>query len=250
MLLSLGIPATLLYDHAPTIGATSGSSLEWVLFALALILRLFTYLVLFASCRMLAQAISKPPRRAIVLALSWTALGMALAGLIWVMSATSDSLYYTPAIKRFTPDTIFQADPDFTIAQVALGTELAARYTWVNAISLEMIAILVSSLATAFCLKLVAGSRRGWLAYLAPIVSVMVFLAYAFVAPWSFDWDFDFFIGDALVGVTLFNAISFPITLLYGNFTAPSVWVSLIAITNVALLMKWRPSEPPQNVPA
>lgn len=244
LLLFLGIAATLVYDFSESIGAGSGNRLEWAVFTVALVLRLFTYIVLFASCRLLAGKLAGSRKRTLQIATAWSLSGCGLAAFVWWQMAFGDALYYTPAIKRFTPDTQAGFAPGWTIAEVALGRARAAYYTWVSAIGGEFAAIALASLVTAFFLAHAGKSPRARRAALAPFVAFLVLLAYALIVGWSFDWDFDIFIGDALIGAMVFNGVFFVGTILYGNFASPSVWVALIAATNVAMLHAWKRADP------
>jgi len=186
--LVLGVLTTLLYDYSASIGSRA----EWYCFALALPFRLFTYALVLFSLPLLAERIADDPRRKAWLALFWFGGGAALALLIWWLIAQNPDLYISPAISRFSPETLAEFAPGWTIAEVALGRVGAESYTWVMAIFAEILALSVISAGTAFYLAFCAKSGFCWCTYFAPIVSFFMLNIYNLFAPWSFVWDFDF----------------------------------------------------------
>jgi len=215
---------------------------KWGVFALALPLRIFTYVSLFVSCGLVALHLKGNIARTTVLAAIWSVVGLALSFWMWWVLSNDPGLGQGLSIKRFTPDTLADFAPGRTMAEVAIGKDAAVRYTWFTAVGFEAVAIIATSAITSLYLHL-SGTLKGfYLGLLAPIVAMCVLLTYnLYFAPWSYTPSFDEFLGDALVGTMLFNAGPYllltPIT---GGFTAPAIWVALIALVNAALLGRWK----------
>jgi len=250
--LALGILTTLAFDLTVDPYFDGTGTTEWVLYAFLFLVaspfRLFTYAALFLSYRLLAEHLAGRPGRVRTIAVVWSLLGVSLATLMWGQLALTDSFHFDPAIKRFKPEIMADAVPGWagtglfsglTLAEVALGKDLAARYTWSVAIAAEFLGIVINGIAVALLLGHAArrGSfRRAWF---APVVSVLTLGVYSLIVPWSVVLDFDIFIGDALLGAALINALEIPGTLIFGGFTLPAVWVSLTAAVNVVLIALW-----------
>lgn len=238
--LVLGLLSAVAYDMSELEASKGGESAGTPIFLVALATRIFTYIMLFYSCRGLVEALGAGLRRTLLLATIWSVLGLSIACFVWWQFGHGSQPFTSPEIKRFAPNTPADFAPGWTLSEVALGKSLAKTYSWVPAIGLEAIAIAVASFAAAFFLAVLAKYRLlGW-AYCTPLVSFAVLIAYGLLVPWSFVWDFDIFIGDALVGAMLLNGLLLPMTLLYGGFLAPAVWIGLIAITNLLLMRAWR----------
>ena len=240
---AIGALATLVYDFSDNFGAGSGTRTEWIFFSMAQQCRLLTYALLFASFPVLSHMIANRPSRAASLAVLWAAPTIVMALGIWWHIGTGGELYWSPEIKRMTPDMPFPMDPDWRTAEVALGRERATAYSWTRAILTELAAI--AAICAAVAAYLLLAARRGWRvgAALAPLVSIPLLVIYLLPAPWALVWDYDIFIGDALLGATLFNAIYSVDTLLFGGFAAPSIWVSVIVATNLLSIALWRSPE-------
>lgn len=236
--LALAVLSTLAYDFVPRGDAKTAIEhffgaiwLERVLFAIALPLRIFTYAVLVFSFPLLAAHLNGQRKRLGQISATWLATGLLLMSIVWCWMVFGDSLGQDPAVKRMSPDTMW--DADWTMAQVALGKEKAKSYTWSAAIITEILALGIITTAVAVFTWRVGQSKSPNLAFLTPAIPVLLLVAYVFLAPWALVFDFDIFIGDALLGATLLNALLLPATLVFGGFSAPATWVGMIAATNV-----------------
>lgn len=245
-----GIVSTLAYDYVASQNVESGVAgwietvwIEWVLFSAALPFRLFSYAALFFSFPLLAEQLRGQRQRLFCVTSAWFVSGLVLMLIVWSWMALSDNLGLGYAIKRMSPNTMAHFAPELTLAEIALGSDLAKKYTWSTAISLEILALLLISISVAAFLWRVAHSKMLKVAFLAPAIPVLVLIAYNVLAPWSLDIDFDVFIGDALLGATLFNGLFLPLTLIFGGATAPSIWVGLIAVTNLFFVRAWSRKE-------
>ncbi|MEL7025782.1 MAG: hypothetical protein AAGO57_00945 [Pseudomonadota bacterium] len=233
--LLFGIAATILNDHADIWGRQPGVG-PW--YWLAFWPRLVTYFVLFLSFPFLARALANDPRRGLSLWLAWALSGIAIASFEWAHLTIVADPYITPSLKRHSPDTMASFAPGWKMAEIYLGRDYPF-YTWGSVIFAEMIGIIFVCGAVANYLFAIR-HRRIWLGVLAPVVSVVGLHLYSLAAPWAFTIDFDHFIGDGLLGVTIFNVGGFPQNLLtYGGFTGPAVWVSLMALANVFFAWRW-----------
>ena len=144
-------------------------------------------------------------------------------------------------MKRMTPDTAGPSvmDPELRMAEVTLPQWRTALSTWPIAIGAEILALMLIPAGVARFMRHVAKWGRLRMAWLGPVVALALLVVYALAVGWSFDADYDVFIGDALLGAALYNAISLPWTLIYGGFTLPAVWVAVVAATNLLLIMRW-----------
>lgn len=238
-LIFASIATTLIYDFSGVFGFTE--TVEWIAFTVALPLRLFTYAALFVSCGLVALHLKGNMGRTTALAAVWSFIGLALCFWMWWVLSSDPNIGQGYALKRFTPDTLADFAPGWTMAEVAIGKVAAARYTWFTAMGFEAVAIIAASTITSLYLHLFGTSKRYVLALFAPIVAMFVLVVYGlYFAPWSYTYSFDDFFGDALVGTMLFNAGPYLLlTPISGGFTAPAIWVALIALVNVAFLGRW-----------
>lgn len=234
-----GIVTTFIYDFSIELQYSRIS--EWIAFSFALPLRIFTYVALFASCGLVADHLRGEVSRMIKLAAWWSVIGILLVTCMWIILSFESNLGNDPVIKRFTPDTMASFAPGWTMAEVAIGRDAAMRYTWQTAIGFEVVAVVATSIFTALFVYIIGTTKRKDLACLAPIISILLLMFYGrLVAPWSYTSSFDEFFGDAIVGTMLSNAGPFFFfTLIFGGFTAPAIWVSLIAFVNVTLIIQW-----------
>lgn len=231
-LLLLGILATILNDNPGSVLSMPSSPEAPVYFA-ALILRVFGFAVLFLSFSHMARLMEGRTARVWQAALSWFVVSLGLMLLTWWMLARYGG-HYDYAIKRFLPDGAMASFADgWTLAEVALGKGFEA-YTWTNAIAVEAIAIAVICMGVA-----IFNGRFPKKAAFSPLVAFVLLVVYAALVPWAFVNSFDFFIGDGLLGTTLLNAGTLPWTILYGGFTAPAVWINLLAMVNVYCVQSW-----------
>ena len=243
--LALGVLSTLAYDIVPRGEAETAiehffgvSWLERVLFAITLPLRIFTYAVLVFSFPLLAAHLNGQRKRLGQISSTWFVTALLLMSIVWCWMIFGDSLGQNPAVKRMSPNTMW--DADWTMAQVALGKEGAKSYTWSVAIITEILALGIITTAVAAFTWWVGQSQSPNRALLTPAIPVLLLVAYVFLAPWTLVFDFDIFIGDALLGATLFNALLLPATLVFGGLSAPASWVGMIAATNVTFLRVWK----------
>ena len=237
LLLCLGILTTLLLDLSPY--GSAGGITEVLIYLSALVFRVFTYTAVFLTCALLAKTLVSW-QRAMFLGAAWSAIALGVAGFVWWYMANGGDVFNTPAIKRFVPGQVASFDPNWTVAEITLGREGAQAYTWSRAIITEFLALVLLSFLVAGFLRRCQKRARLKSAIWAPSVAMAAMTLYAAtVAPWSIRADFDFFIGDALIGAMLFNGYGSVITLLSGGLTAPAVWVGLIAMVNVICIATW-----------
>ncbi|MDA8747677.1 hypothetical protein N9M66_05655, partial [Litoreibacter sp.] len=247
ILLAFGILSTIVYDFVASNGVEvriggwiENVWMEWTLFAIALPFRLFTYVALFLSFPILASQLKYRKQRIVQLWMVWFGASLVLLAGLWCWVATSDTIGLGVSVKRMSPHTIAHFAPDQTLATIALGSELAKNDTWMTAIGLEVLALLIATTVVAALTLLAANLRSSLWAILAPVSSVLVLVFYNQIAPWSLDIDFDIFIGDALLGTALLSAMFFPMTLLFGGATGFAIWISLIAASNLLFVWSWR----------
>lgn len=240
----MGVLSTLVYDFGTKLGVGVDSQAEMFTFYIALIFRIFTYIALFYTCRLLVEKLSANQQRTIELAVVWSIVGSVLAALTWWQLASGGEVYNSPSTKRFTPETLAAFAPGWSMAEVALGKDGATYYSWMSAIGLEIVGIFAISFSVAFFLRSRANKEKYRGAYFASFIAYIVMLIYSILVPWSFIWGVDFFIGDALIGPMIFNAQFFFNTIIYGGFAAPAIWVNLIGIANLFLLNAWRIDQP------
>lgn len=249
VLLAFGIISTLAFDFWATETPNLSDATVLAIYWTALVLRILTYFVLFLSCRVLADKLRIHWTRTLVLGSAWAFVGLLLAAITWWLLAFGDAPYSSPDVKRFTPVTQADFAPGWTLAEVALGKDTAKLYTWYSAIRVEFITIVFVSFWVALSITIKARTKTSFEAYFAPFTAFFTLLFYKLIVPWSFDWDFDIFIGDALIGPMIYNGVFSFITLQYGGFAAPAVWVGLISITNVLLIWIWDKAENTESPP-
>lgn len=249
VLLILGVFSTIAFDFWATETPNLNDAIVYIVYWTALVLRIFTYFILFLSCRVLADKLATHWTRTVILGSAWTVVGLLLAAITWWLLANGDAPYSSREVKRFTPVTLSDFAPGWTLAEVALGKDVAKLYTWYSAIQVEFIAIAIVSFWIALFLTIKARTQLTFHAYFAPIVAFALLLFYKLIVPWSFDWDFDIFIGDALIGPMIYNGVFSLLTLQYGGFAASAVWVGLIAFTNVLLIRIWSKAETAESPP-
>lgn len=226
-ILMFGLLSTLVLD----LWATEGTWVEEVFLWIAFFPRIFTFLVLFVSCRLIAEELPGRAERTILLGSVWSLIGLGLAAVIWWHLAYAEGIHRGGAI-RFTPDR--PSLPDWLEGAVVTGR----NYTWRVAITREAVGIAAVSFVTAYFLSFMAQTGRLDATYYSPVVSFL-FLIFFYNAPWAFIWGPDVWIGDALLGAMIYNAIFFWPTICFGGLTGPAVWVALIAISNLVLLTLW-----------
>ena len=244
--LACGIISTLAYDFVAEYHISNRVGgwietfwMEWVLFAVALPFRLFTYCALFFSFPMLAELLRGQRQRLFHLTLAWFVTGLTLMLAIWCWMALTDSLGLGYSVKRMSPDTMAHFWPEQKLSVIALGNELAKTYTWTKAISLEVFALFTITIVVAIFMWLVAQFKVPKAAFLAPAMPVPILVLYNVYAPWSLDYDFDIFIGDALLGATLLYVETLPLSVIFGGATSSAVWIGLIAAINLLFVWTW-----------
>ena len=170
--------ATLAYDAAVN-SEILGAVVEWGLFFLAIPARVFLYTCLFLSLPPLVSRLSGRNDRLFRLTALWLAASLALLATMWGVLALG-GIAQDVAVKRFTPDTLADFAPGWTMAEVALGKKTAEAYTWVTAITAEALAILGMTLLVAGYLKLLSAFRLAKSAGFAPLLAAFSMGLYAF----------------------------------------------------------------------
>ncbi|MEM9584959.1 MAG: hypothetical protein AAGA08_17735 [Pseudomonadota bacterium] len=138
----------------------------------------------------------------------------------WVWLATSETIELSTVFKRMTPVSMAQFANGKTLANIALGSELAPRYPWYSVIILDALSVLSTTSVVAAVLWSASNSRYSVWPVLALITSVPDLKIYIQFVPSSLDIDIDIFIGDDLLGTTLLSFMIFPLTLLFGGAEA------------------------------
>lgn len=226
-----GIPATLYFDSV----AAQADAIGGVLFTVAFIPRVITYVILFASFAPLARYVAEAPLRTRDAAVMWFWASLVLGIITWYWMGRIDQIS-GEALTLYGPSAV--DDTGAPLAQTAIG-DAAGFYRWVVVISVQAVALVAVSCAAALYLHRCASGNKYWQAVFTPFVATMMIGVYAFLVPWVYAVNVDVYIGDVLMGGMLLNAAVFTSTLVWGGITAPAVWVSVLTLCNLALMRRW-----------
>lgn len=187
---------------------------------------------------LLADRVSRRPERWRVVAAVWATLGVGVvlvvtAAIEWVTERIGNAAYW-----RLWPTTVGPGEQRMLDEIGGHGPGWTPTGITVRELSAVVLVALAAALALRWC------ARRGAAPVAAIVVPVAVFialLAYSATTPWSFRMDFDFFVGDAVLGAT-FGELVFVV--------APfdpigSIAIGLAALSMGALLAVWRPASAP-----
>lgn len=206
-------------------------------------IRLFGYAALVVSFALLTDRLKPRPGRIVPLWSAWLAVSFALMIACWGLLATGDLTDPGASSNhRMTPESISYFAPDLTMAEIALGREQAKSYTWTKAILFEAAAVFLALTLGAAITALAARARVAPVWSLAVAGYAALIAAYLTAAPWSFVFDFDIFLGDALLGPTFMSLLLSPITAMVGGAVEFEIWVAALAATNLAFVCAWAES--------
>lgn len=82
-------------------------------------------------------------------------------------------------------------------------------WTVVSMLTREALAVAVLALVAGLVIRMCARSKPAAAMVAVPISTVFVLWLYTLVAPWAMSIDFDFFVGDALLGATTLELLFF-----------------------------------------
>ncbi len=184
---------------------------------------------------LLAEKVAERPARWRAATGLWLVLGIGL-----VLSVVSRMAYVSDAASsvaswRLWPTTLSSDGRNTLAAYESLGG-FGPRWTTGQVVASELLAVVTLALASGLALRRCARDGAPRLAVGAVPVAVMaVLLIYRMAAPWSFRVDFDFFVGDAVLGGTMGELLFFP---------APfdpigSLAIGLAAVSMGALIVVW-----------
>jgi len=184
---------------------------------------------------LLAEKVAERPVRWRAASGLWLVLGSGL-----VLSVVSRMAYISDAASsvaswRLWPTTLSSDGMDTLGAYESLGG-FGPSWTTGQVIASELLAVVALALASGLALRRCAKDGAPRLAVGAVPVAVMaVLFVYRLAAPWSFRADFDFFVGDAVLGGTIGELLFFP---------APfdpigSLAIGSAAVSMGALIVMW-----------
>ena len=186
----------------------------------------------------LARLVWRRPGRVWALALVWSAVGLAAMASAAVLSPLLQELYNTDAYKRVTPeDYLFWIGPrgvsDPAVTGILWRADAFDHYGWTAMTVREAASLVVMSCVAAGTLGVV----QRWRAVVAvPAVLVGMLFVYRFVvAPWSYLADYDYFIGDRVLGSVADSGFVF-----VGDDPTGAIAVSWYVFSIIGFVLAWR----------
>lgn len=156
---------------------------------------------------LLTEKVSERPARWRVATGVWLVIGVATVVVIGTRMGALSETISNAASWRLWPTARSESTDR---ALDALGG-FGPRWTLGWVVASELVAVGVVALASGLAVRRCArGAVPPLAAGAVPLAVAVVLLVYRVAAPWSFRADFDFFVGDAVLGATMGELLFFP----------------------------------------
>lgn len=174
---------------------------------------------------LLAERVAERPARWGQATAVWAILGGAIV-LITAnrMEAVSERIG-NAAYHRLWPTTLSDAGQTHLNELGGFGAGWTPTGIVVRELIVVVVAAVVCGLAMRRCARL---GGLAWAGAVVPLAALAVLVGYAIITPWAFIMDYDFLVGDSVLGGTLFELLFFP---------APADPIGAMAIGAAALSM-------------
>lgn len=186
---------------------------------------------------LLAERIADHPRRWRVATALWVVLGAVVVVITTSAIGPVGEIVSDPTYHRLWPTTLTTQQAGFVDEVGGFGS----NWTPTQIVARELTAMVLLAVASGLTLRHCAriGFARA-AAGAVPLAVIVVLVVYRTVAPWAFRVDFDFFVGDAVLGSTLAELLF---------FIAPfdpigSMAIGLAALTMGGLILAWGGARP------
>jgi hypothetical protein len=174
---------------------------------------------------LMAERVAERPERWRQATAVWTILGGAIVLITATRAGAVSERISNAAYTRLWPTS---SSDSVRIHLDELGG-FGDSWTPTGIVARELIVVVVAAVVCGLTLRRCA--RPGivaWAGAAIPVAAVTVLAGYAIVTPWAFILDYDFFVGDSVLGGTLFELLAFP---------APADPIGAMAIGVAALSM-------------
>ncbi len=182
---------------------------------------------------LLAQRVNEKPARWRAATIMWAAVGVAVIEITSTYALRINEAVNSAAYWRLWPT------DESTRTQQHLGSiepgKLDSSWTVDNVVYRERLTMVALALVAGLVLRYVSQRSAVLTALVLPIAVFVTLVGYAMSTPWSFIPDYDFFVGDSMLGATLFELLV---------FVAPvdpvsAVGLAVGAVTMALLLAAW-----------
>ncbi|MEP0211478.1 MAG: hypothetical protein ABJ370_10720 [Paracoccaceae bacterium] len=194
----------------------------------------------------LARSIGRDLRRATFASLIWSVIGIAAVVLSALGSDFLQSEYNTTAYKRLTPDDYLnwirapgleQGDPRSLL--MLYRPNAFDNYTWLRMTGVEVVFMVLMASVAAWSIVF-TNKRKPIFSVIAMPVSLLCMLnIYVWIAaPWSYHLDYDYFIGDRVLGTVADNFFIF-----FGNDPTAGITLFAYVLSIVWMVLAWKPNK-------
>ena len=193
----------------------------------------------------LAQSIGSDLKRTVIAMAVWTTLGFCAVSLAALGSDFLQGEYNTDAYKRMTPDDYLYwtgvreweySNPD--VLQMLFRPNAFDNYTWARMNVAELGTMALMAAAAAGSLYALRRKRAILRAIVVPVSLFVILNLYVWVfAPWAYALDYDYFIGDRVLGAVADNFFVF-----YSDDPTAGIFVFANVVAIVGMILLWPPN--------
>lgn len=156
---------------------------------------------------LVTERVAERPARWRQATASWAILGAAIVSTTAALMEAVSERIGNAAYHRLWPTTSSDADQNHLDELGGFG----GGWTPTGIVVRELIVVAVAAVVCGLTLRRCARSGAvAWAGAAVPLAAMTVLVGYSIVTPWAFVMDYDFFVGDSVLGGTLFELLFFP----------------------------------------
>lgn len=194
----------------------------------------------------LGRSIGHNHRRAAIAAVVWSLIGITAVFLAALGSDFLQAEYNTNAYKRLTPDDYLnwmsapgleKGDPKALL--MLFRPNAFNNYTWFRMTTVEVVFMVLMASTAAWSIVFMNKRNPKFSVAAVPFSLLLVLNIYVWIAaPWSFHLDYDYFIGDRVLGTVADNAFVF-----FDKDPTAGITMFAYVISIVLMVFVWKPSK-------
>ncbi len=180
---------------------------------------------------LMAERIAERPQRWRATTVIWAAAGISMVGVVARRAESASEAISSVAYYRLWPTRV--TGP----IEVHLDNIGAPWNGWTPAeiVAREMVTVVILATITSLVLRRCATTEPMLAGIAAPAAVMTVLIIYRISTPWAFILDYDFFVGDTLIGATIGELLFFPAPF----DPVAGIGIGIAALSMGGLILSW-----------